>query len=179
MNEIAVNTQISKQAGLLNSIKTFSLIAFLGVAFAIVAVFLPFLPILKERWLDCGSGWAVMLSSFVALVLLLYNKFFFVFFINMFNLYFLFNETLIIYDAKAVELGREIATETVPGYFRLAIDIFQDAFVFSHGAGLAFWGLLAALLFGILAWVNDTIYQNNQAISQDPSPELSLDLSLD
>jgi uncharacterized membrane protein YhaH (DUF805 family) len=159
-------TQISTQEPIVSFIKTCSLASFLGLVFAIVAVFMPFLPILKERWLDCGSGFVVMLFSFVALILLLYNRFFWVFFINIFNMYFLFNETLVIYDGRAVEMGREIATETAPGYFRSAIEVFIDAFKFKMGAGLAFYGILAALLFGLAAWVAEVVYQNNQAIKK-------------
>ncbi len=142
------------------------LIIGMGLAAAIIGVFLPFLPILKERWLDCGTGWAVMLFSFLGLIMVVYENYFALFFINLFNLYFLFNETLVFYDKEAIRLGRVIETEEVSGYFRSAFEIFRDAFKLSTGAGLLFYGLLTAFLFGVLGWGLVIIQKNDAEASK-------------
>lgn len=145
-------------------------LTFIFLAITIFSVFGQFTSLSQSSWVKLGMGIPVMISCFAAMILLLYDRYFFVFFILIFNLFFLFHDIIIIYDNEAVMRSLEIATEKTPGLYRYVVDIFSDAFKFGTRAIWAFIGLLSSFICLIVAWINKIMTDNKlatQKISND------------
>lgn len=139
----------------------FESVAITGFVIVIASTFLDFTPVVALNWRAGGIGLPVMLACIAGTVFMLFRNYFAGFFIAVFSGFFLTHEIIIIYDNKAVELGRELGTD---GWFRLVFDVYRDAFSFNTGA---FWALVGVLLaaIGICAgWVLNIIRMNNEAV---------------
>lgn len=124
----------------------------IALAMSAFSTFSKFIPISSEKWIDSGTGILVFVTCLLSIGLFFFKNYFATFFISLFDLFFVFNEVIVKYDLKAVELGREIQTETTPGYFRSALDIFSDVIQQKSGAWFIFLGLFVTLLFTIINW---------------------------
>ena len=139
----------------------FEVVAIAGFLIVVASTFLNFTPVIAQNWRAAGIGLPVMLACIAGTVFMLFRNYFAGFFIAVFSGFFLTHEIIIIYDNKAVELGRELGTD---GWFRLVFDVYRDAFSFNTGA---FWALVGVLLaaIGICAgWVLNIIRMNNEAV---------------
>ncbi|MDD3000240.1 MAG: hypothetical protein PHF29_00615 [Candidatus Riflebacteria bacterium] len=149
----------------------YAVLTFIFLAITIFAVFGQFTSLSQASWVKIGMGIPVMISCFVAMILLLYDHYFFVFFILIFNLFFLFHDIIIIYDNEAVMRSLEIATENTPGLYRYVVDIFSDAFKFGTSAIWAFIGLLSSFIFLIVAWIYKILTDNKLATQKTTADE--------
>ncbi len=141
----------------------FEILAILGFALIIASTFLDFTPIVKQNWRASGVGLPVAAACFLGVFLMLRRHYFAGFFIAVFAGFFLTHEIIIIYDNKAVELGKELA---VDGWFRPVLEVYRDAFTFNTGA---FWALIGVLVSGIsicVGWVIDVVRTNSYAAQQ-------------
>lgn len=128
------------------------LIAIIGLVFFIMSCFLTLTPISENNLLQGPMGMPSMLFAFMAIVALYKKNYFAAFFIAMFNAFYLTHEVIIMYDSKAIQMGRELGAD---GWFRPVIMIFSDALQSEYGA---FWGVIGsglAVLAIIFAWIHE------------------------
>lgn len=138
----------------------FEMLAILGFALIIASTFLDFTPIVKQNWRASGAGFPVAISCFLGAFLMLRRHYFAGFFIAVFAGFFLTHEIIIIYDNKAVELGKEL---TVDGWFRPVLEVYRNAFTFNTGAFWALVGVLVSVISICVGWVIDVVKTNNYA----------------
>ncbi|MDD3375821.1 MAG: hypothetical protein PHF08_00050 [Candidatus Riflebacteria bacterium] len=147
-------------------------LTFFFLVLTIFSVFGQFTSISQASWINVGMGIPVMISCFAAMILLIYDQYFFVFFILIFNLFFLFHDIIIIYDNEAVLRGLEIAAEETPGLYRYVADIFSDAFKFRTRAIWSFIGLFFSFISLIVAWINKILTDNKLATQKITNKEI-------
>ncbi|PKL48934.1 MAG: hypothetical protein CVV42_08035 [Candidatus Riflebacteria bacterium HGW-Riflebacteria-2] len=121
-----------------------SLVVATGFALIVFSTFLDFTPVCLKSWRAGGVGLPVMLSCMLGTVLALRRNYFTAFFIGIFAAFFLTHEIVVIYDNRAVELGKELTSD---GWFRSVIQVYLDALQPGYGA---FWGFIGATLASIV-----------------------------
>ncbi|HPW59068.1 MAG TPA: hypothetical protein PLK58_10520 [Candidatus Rifleibacterium sp.] len=139
----------------------FEVVAVAGFLTVVASTFLNFTPVVAQTWRAGGIGLPVMLACVAGAVFMLFRNYFAGFFIAVFSGFFLTHEIIIIYDNKAVELGRELGSE---GWFRLVFDVYRDAFAFNTGAFWALVGVLLAMTGVCVGWVLNIVRLNNEAV---------------
>lgn len=139
----------------------FEVVAIAGFLTVVASTFLNFTPVVAQTWRAGGIGLPVMLSCFAGAIFMLFRNYFAGFFVAVFSGFFLTHEIIIIYDNKAVELGRELGPD---GWFRLVFDVYRDAFAFNTGAFWALVGVLLAMTGVCIGWVLNIIRMNNEAV---------------
>ena len=139
----------------------FEVVAIAGFLTVVASTFLNFTPVVAQNWRVAGIGLPVMLSCIAGAVFMLFRHYFAGFFIAVFSGFFLTHEIIIIYDNKAVELGRELGPD---GWFRLVFDVYRDAFTFNTGAFWALTGVLLAMTGVCAGWVLNIVRMNNEAV---------------
>lgn len=139
----------------------FEVVAVAGFLTVVASTFLNFTPVVAQTWRAGGIGLPVMLACVAGAVFMLFRNYFAGFFIAVFSGFFLTHEIIIIYDNKAVELGRELGSD---GWFRLVFDVYRDAFAFNTGAFWALLGVLLAMTGVCVGWVLNIVRMNNEAV---------------
>lgn len=139
----------------------FEVVAVAGFLTVVASTFLNFTPVVAQTWRAGGIGLPVMLACVAGAVFMLFRNYFAGFFIAVFSGFFLTHEIIIIYDNKAVELGRELGSD---GWFRLVFDVYRDAFAFNTGAFWALVGVLLAMTGVCVGWVLNIVRMNNEAV---------------
>ncbi|GAB1352086.1 MAG TPA: hypothetical protein PLK28_19320 [Candidatus Rifleibacterium sp.] len=139
----------------------FEVVAVAGFLTVVASTFLNFTPVVAQTWRAGGIGLPVMLACVAGAVFMLFRNYFAGFFIAVFSGFFLTHEIIIIYDNKAVELGRELGSD---GWFRLVFDVYRDAFAFNTGAFWALVGVLLAMTGVCVGWVLNIVRLNNEAV---------------
>lgn len=139
----------------------FEVVAAAGFLTVVASTFLNFTPVVAQTWRAGGIGLPVMLACVAGAVFMLFRNYFAGFFIAVFSGFFLTHEIIIIYDNKAVELGRELGSD---GWFRLVFDVYRDAFAFNTGAFWALVGVLLAMTGVCVGWVLNIVRLNNEAV---------------
>lgn len=149
---------ISTDSGL--NLGVLEIISILGFAIVGASTFLNFTPVVAENWRASGVGLQVMIGCLAGAVLMLRKNYFAGFFIAVFSAFFLTHEIIIVYDNKAVEMGRELGLN---GWFRPVLSVYENAFSFKTGAFWALTGIIIAL-FGIcIGWFQEIRRANNAA----------------
>lgn len=139
----------------------FELIAMAGFLVVGISTFFEFTPVVAKTWNASGAGLPVLFSCLAGALLMLRKNHFVGFFVAIISGFFLTHEIIIIYDNKAVELGRELGAN---GWFRPVLDVYIDAFRYHTGA---FWGLVGILISLIsisIGWAVEVVRANNAAI---------------
>lgn len=126
-----------------------------GFIFFILSCFVTFTPVSESNWLQGPMGSAPLLFAFVGIVALYKKNYFAAFFIAMFNTFFLTHEIIILYDSKAVQMGRELGAD---GWFRPVLMVYSDALQSGYGALWGIIGSVVAVLAIMIAWV----YENHR-----------------
>jgi len=139
----------------------FEIVAIAGFLTVVASTFLNFTPVVAQTWRTGGIGLPVMLSCVAGAIFMLFRNYFAGFFIAVFSGFFLTHEIIIIYDNKAVELGRELGPD---GWFRLVFDVYRDAFALNTGAFWALVGVLLAMTGVCVGWVLNIVRMNNEAV---------------
>ncbi|MDD3147438.1 MAG: hypothetical protein PHD82_09060 [Candidatus Riflebacteria bacterium] len=136
------------------------IIAIIGFVIVVASTSLDFTPIVPQNWRAAGAGVPVAITCCVGILLMLRRNHFGGFFAAIFTGFFLTHEIIIIYDNKAVELGKELK---IDGWFRPVLEVYRDAFSFNTGAYWALIGVLVAAVSICAGWVIDVIQKNNNA----------------
>ncbi len=145
------------------SVGVCDLIAIVGFIVVGASTFLDFTPVVAQNWRASGAGLPVLIGCLAGAIFMLQRNYFAGFFISVFSGFFLTHEIIIIYDNKAVELGRELGPN---GWFRLVVDVYLDAFKFNTGAFWALVGVLLAMTGVCVGWVLEILHANRQAVIQ-------------
>ncbi len=141
----------------------FELVAMAGFLVVGISTFLNFTPVEAKTWNSSGAGLPVLFSCLAGALLMLRKNHFVGFFVAIISGFFLVHEIIIIYDNKAVELGRELGAN---GWFRLVLDIYIDAFRYHTGAFWGLVGILVALTSICIGWVLEIVRANNSAAAK-------------
>lgn len=135
----------------------------IGIAgFVVLAVStsVNFVPIIEKAWRETPVGFAVLIFSVLGCVFMERKNYFAAFFIAVFSAFFLTHDIIIVYDSKAVEMGKELGPD---GWFRPVFLIFKDAFSFKSGAFFALIGVVASLTGICLGWSTNVVKENRLA----------------
>ncbi len=135
--------------------------AIAGFLIVVASTFLNFTPVVAVNWRAGGMGLPVMLCCMAGTFFMVFRNYFAGFFIAVFSGFFLTHEIIIIYDNKAVELGRELGHD---GWFRLVFDVYRDAFAINTGAFWALVGVLLAMTGVCVGWALNIVKMNNEAV---------------
>lgn len=146
------------------------LVAVLGFMMVGASTFLDFTPVIAQNWRASGVGLPVLIACLAGALVMLRKNHFAGFFIAMFAAFFLTHEIIIVYDNKAVELGRELGPD---GWFRPVVMIYRDAFSFKTGAFWALAGTLLSLSGICIGWFQEVRRANKAAGAafNDKTPE--------
>lgn len=135
----------------------------LGIAgFIVLAVStsVNFVPIIEKAWRETPVGFAVLIFSVIGCVFVERKNYFAAFFIAAFSAFFLTHDIIIVYDSKAVEMGKELGPD---GWFRPVFLIFKDALSVKSGAFLALIGVITSLTGICLGWGLNVVKENRLA----------------
>jgi len=146
------------------------LIIALGLILIVFSTFMDFTPVCQRSWRAGGVGLPVMLSCMVGVVLALRKNYFSVFFISIFAAFFLTHEIIIIYDARAVELGQELRPD---GWFRSVIQVYMDALQPGYGALWGVIGAATASLASLIGLAVEVIRKNLEAADYSTSQKIA------
>lgn len=141
-------------------IKLLQAVSIAGFVLLAISTSLKFVPIAEQAWRDTSLGFTVMLFAVLGCVAVERKNFFTAFFIAVFAAFFLIHDVIILYDGKAVEMGREIGPE---GWLRPMVLIFEDAFHLFNGVSTGLIGVLTALTGVCIAWVVTVVKDNQDA----------------
>ncbi len=152
--------QKNEDSGAIKIPGIFEILAMSGFGIVAVSTFMNFVPVFEKSWRAGAVGMPVMLACLAGCWLVLKRNYFACFFIAMFSAFFLVHEIIILYDARAIEMGRELGPD---GWFRPVFHVFRDAFTVKYGAFFALVGVLTALSGTSAGWILEILHLNRIA----------------
>ncbi|NCB39212.1 MAG: hypothetical protein EOM80_10610 [Erysipelotrichia bacterium] len=154
-----IEQQQKKALDLGIDIGAFELIAVLGFLIIGLSTYLDFTPVVAKNWRENGVGMQVLVACMAGSFLMLKRCHFAGFFIVIFTAFFLTHGIIIVYDTRAIELGKEIGPD---GWFRSVLMIYQDAFNVHFGAFWAMFGTVISFLGIFIGWIQ-AVRRDNKA----------------